>query len=211
MDARLIPEDLLGDVILSKEHIEEREAWLANAICRDHTDTNPIIMCVKEGAKYFFDDLCALLEKQGLDFERAWITTSSYERNASTGSVHVGGYTGPDLQGRVVIIIEDIIDTALTIKVLAAHLISEGVSGHDTCALLFKKRLKNLLWRLMGLRSSFGYPRIKYVGAYIGDFFVVGKGLDYDNYGRGYEDVRILLPEGQAWVDAQSKNGNKKN
>ena len=205
MEGLLIPGDKLGKVIISKEYIEAREARLVEAICRDHADANPILMCVKEGAKYFFDDLCWLLEQKDFKFEKAWITTSSYSGNSSTGSVQVSDYQGPDMADRHVIIVEDIVDTALTIKMLADYLRTQGVAGFDMCALLFKKRKQNLLWRIMGLRSCFGFPKIRYVGAFIDNHFVVGKGLDYDNYGRGYEEVCILLPEGQAWVDEQAK------
>ena len=119
MEGLWIPGDMLGEVIISKAYIEEREARLVDAICRDHADANPILMCVKEGAKYFFDDLCRLLEEKEFKFEKAWITTSSYSGNASTGSVQVRDYQGPDMAGRHVIIVEDIVDTALTIKMLA--------------------------------------------------------------------------------------------
>lgn len=206
MNAHSIPGELLGEVLISKQKIIEREHTMADLIIKDNLDTNPIFLCVKQGAKYFFDDLCKILENKELIFDKAWISISSYERNASSGKVNVGEYSGPNLEGRKVIIVEDIIDTALTLKKLIRYLESEGVSEQDVCALLFKKRPENLFWRILGLRSCFGLPRIRYLGAFIPNYFVVGKGLDYADYGRTEEAVHILPPEGQAWVDEQLKD-----
>jgi len=207
MREKLIPATLLGEVIVTKAQIEVKEVELTSRITRDLAGQNPIILCVKEGARYFFDDLCAQLQDQDFQFERAWIKTSSYDGNASVGNVTITDYQGPPLENRTVVIVEDIIDTALTVKVLADHLYKNGAVRVETCALLFKKRRQNWLWRKIGLCPLFGYPRIRYVGFFMDDHFVVGKGLDYDDYGRAHEEVSILLPDGQKWVDGENKGG----
>ena len=200
-----VPGELLGDVVLSRKAITVAEKRLAEKIIMDYAGTVPIVMCVKEGAKYFFDDLCKLLNTADFAYEKAWIATSSYEKNTSSGKVRIGSYEGPSVKRRRVIVVEDIIDTALTIRKLMDHLTMEGAHSVDACTLLFKKRPQNLFWRLMGLRACLGMPRIRYVGAFIPDKFVVGKGLDYDGYGRIGEAVRILPLAGQAWVDEQNR------
>ena len=203
MQLQPIPEDLLGTVLVPKKLIIERENTLAEQIYQDNIKSFPVLLCVKEGAKYFFNDLCDLLSSKKLKFDKAWISTSSYEKGESTGDVKISEYTGPDLKGRKVIIIEDIIDTALTIKRLVTHLESQGISLYEVAVLLFKKRPQNLVWRLFGLRACFGMPRIKYVGFQIPKKFVVGKGLDYENFGRKGEEIRVLTQKGQYWVDEQ--------
>jgi len=205
MSEKLIPESLLGDVIVTKEQIEAREAVLADQLVCDLDGQNPIMLCVKEGARFFFDDLCEQMQERSFQFERAWIKTSSYFGNASVGNVTIKDYQGPDLTGRTVVIVEDIIDTALTVKALADHLYQSQAAQVETCALLFKKRRQNWLWRKTGLRAVFRYPRIRYIGFFMGDHFVVGKGLDYDDYGREFKAVHVLLPDGQKWVDGKNK------
>lgn len=204
MSEKLIPESLLGDVIVTKEEIAIRAKVLADQMRRDLDGLNPIMLCVKEGARFFFDDLCDLMKKESFQFEQAWIKTSSYFGNASVGNVTIKDYQGPDLAGRTVVIVEDIIDTALTVKALADHLYQSRAARVETCALLFKKRRQNWLWRKTGLRAVLGYPRIRYVGFFMGDHFVVGKGLDYDDYGREFNEVHVLLPDGQKWVDGKN-------
>ena len=202
-----IPGELLGEVVLSENDIRTAEERLAERIMVDFAGQVPVIMCVKEGAKYFFDDLCALLDASKFNYEKAWIVTSSYYGNTSSGNVRVGSYEGPSVKYRNVIVVEDVIDTALTMKRLMQHMADEGAQGVDACALLFKKRPQNLIWRIFGLRAGLGMPHIRYTGAYIPNQFVVGKGLDYDGYGRAGTEVRVLPPAGQAWVDAQKGKG----
>jgi hypoxanthine phosphoribosyltransferase len=205
MAEKTIPQEFLGDTLVSKATIIAREKALAEKIQKDLAGRHPILLCVKEGARFFFDDLCALLEAAEYPFQRAYVKTSSYAGNLSSGKVMIEGYRGPSVYGRTVVIVEDIIDTALTVKALAHHLREQGAVRVETCVLLFKKRPMNLLWRMTGLRKRFGYPRIRYVGSFIDNHFVVGKGLDYDDYGRTHEAVYKLMTKGQEWVDQQNK------
>ena len=204
MADKLIPHQYLGDVLVSKESIRAREAALAERIRKDLAGMHPILLCVKEGARFFFDDLCALLEEAEYPFERAYVKASSYYGNESAGQVDIAGYRGPNVYGRTIVIVEDIIDTAVTIKALASHLREKGAVRVETCVLLFKKRMVNWLWRMTGLRNTFGFPRIRYVGCFIDNHFVVGKGLDYDDFGRAHEAVYKLMKDGQEWVDQQN-------
>ena len=167
MEGLLIPGDKLGKVIISKEYIEAREARLVEAICRDHADANPILMCVKEGAKYFFDDLCWLLEQKDFKFEKAWITTSSYSGNSSTGSVQVSDYQGPDMADRHVIIVEDIVDTGLTMSKLFDTIHAKSPNSIKLASLLYKPS------------RSEHKVKIDYLAFTIEDQFVIGYGLDY--------------------------------
>ena len=205
MTDKLIPHQYLGDVLVSKDAIRSREMILAERIQKDLAGMHPIFLCVKEGARFFFDDLCALLEEAEFPFERAYVKTSSYAGSKSKGQVDITGYRGPNVYGRTIVIVEDIIDTALTVKALANHLEKKARFAWKHAYCYLKKRPKNLLWRLTGLRKQFGFPRIRYVGSTIGNHFVVGKGLDYDEFGRTHEAVYKLLVEGQHWVDRQNK------
>lgn len=204
MPEKLIPHQYLGEVLVSQVTIRSRENELAEKIRRDLAGMHPILLCVKEGARFFFDDLCALMEEADFPHERAYVRTSSYSGNKSSGQVNITDYRGPNVYGRTIVIVEDIIDTALTVRALANHLREQGAVRVETCVLLFKKRPANLLWRMTGLRRAFGFPRIRYVGTAIADHFVVGKGLDYDDFGREHDAVQVLLPDGQLWVDQQN-------
>ena len=144
-----------------------------NAGCKDI----PILICILNGSIMFTSEL---MKRLIFDIELVSMKVSSYQGIATTGSVHqVMGLTG-SVKGRRVYIVEDIIDSGLTIAALYDILKGEGAETVEVCTMLFKPG---------------AYKKdipIKYVGMNIPDDFIVGFGLDYDGLGRNYKDIYAL-------------------
>jgi len=200
-----IPADLLGEVIVSQDKIGLIVNRVAKNIfySRDYIDNLPILLCLREGALPFFNDLKKELDQLHFAYDSAELTAKSYKGAQSSGSVEITAYTGPLLKGRSVIIVEDVIDSSNTIVAIFQYLLAQGVRKQDICTLLFKEKPENSEWRKTGLDGFKKYPEIRYVGLFIPDQFIVGYGLDYRNFGRDCKDIRVLTPQGQAWVNAQ--------
>ena len=135
MKSLIIPKDLLGKVIVSKERIQSTVKRIAKEIyySRDYVGKVPILLCVKKGAVPFFKDLTRDLKELGFEFNTGYIDTHHiYEGTQSTGDVEISPYKGPNLEGRVVIIVEDIIDSSETMKRICRYLDGErgGTKEH---------------------------------------------------------------------------------
>ena len=199
-----VPEEYqTGKVVVPKKNILAAAVRLAERIARDFRGTGirPILLCVDEGAQYFFNILTVQLYERKCEYDVAHIRVKSYRKDESSGNVEISNYHGPELAGRWVIIVEDIIDTSLSMRELALYLTGHGVLGYDICTMLFKKRPDNLVWRLLGLRGIFGFLNIKYVGVFIENLFVVGCGLDYCECLRNLADVVVISPEAKRYID----------
>ena len=104
---------------------------------------------------------------------------------------------------RLVVIVEDIIDSSETIIRVCNYLDKKDVARRNICTFLFKERPENIGWRNTGLNGYQHLPEVRHVGLFIEPLFVVGYGLDYRQFGRDGDEIRVLRPEGQAWVDNQ--------
>jgi hypoxanthine phosphoribosyltransferase len=205
-----IPEELLGEVVASKERIQSTVKRVAKEIFYsvDYAGAAPIFLCLREGALPFHRDLTAELERMSFAFESGWLKTHHhYAGTEGSGKVQLFPYEGPPLQGRLVVIVEDIIDSSETIIRVCDFLDQQGVAQRNICTLLFKERPENIGWRNTGLNGYKHLPEVRHVGFFIEPLFVVGYGLDYKQHGRDGEEIRTLTPEGQAWVDEQVRLG----
>lgn len=167
------------EFVLNLEHdvILARIKELAQIINKKYQDEKPLFICVLNGAFMFSSDLL-----KNIDFpcEISFIKVSSYEGVSSTGKLttHIG--INQSIEGRKVIIIEDIIETGNTINQLVKLLKEEKAKDISLATLLFKPGcLKHQL-------------NIDYVGFEIPDDFIIGYGLDYNGYGRNLRDLYIL-------------------
>lgn len=206
MDTFSIPEALLGKKVASNERIQSTVKRVAKEIYYsvDYVGEVPIFLCLKEGAIPFHRDLIRELENLSFPFESAWLKTHHhYAGTEGSGDVKVFPYEGPNLKNRLVVIVEDIIDSSETIIKVCEYLDSQAVSQRNICTFLFKERPENIGWRNTGLNGYQHLPEVRHVGLFIEPLFVVGYGLDYKQFGRDGEEVRTLTPEGQAWVDNQ--------
>lgn len=166
------------EVLLGRDRIRERVAELAAAISRDYRGKDLLILCVLKGAIIFLADLLRnLTVTAAVDF----IAASSYDGDKSTGEVRLSPVFSTDVAARDVLVVEDIIDTGLTYRALAGHLMSRGPASLRLCVLLDKAAER---------RAEPTEP--DYVGFVIPDRFVVGYGLDYRERYRNLQDICVF-------------------
>ena len=172
-------QDLLK-ITHTEEQIIARTRELAAEISRDYADKNPLFIGVLKGAYIFMAELC---KNVTIPCEMAFVSASSYRGTMTTGNVTAQTDELPDLTGRHVIIVEDILDTGLTLSYICQVLASCGTASLEICAMMDKPSRRKR--ELQG----------KYVGFEIPDEFVVGYGLDYDEKYRNLPFVGVLKPE----------------
>ena len=163
---------------ISREEIEARIKELGNEITRDCAGKEPLFLCVLNGAFPFASDLFRAAE--GIDGEIAFIRLKSYEGTASTGNVRQMMGCQKDLEGRTVIIVEDIVDTGNTIHNLIATLKERKPAEIKIATLLFKP-------------EALEKPvKPDYVGFCIPKKFIIGFGLDINDKARDLNDIYVL-------------------
>lgn len=177
MEAADIAEDLSG-VLYTEAQIHERIRDLARAIERDYAGENLLIVGVLRGAVMVMADLARELK---LDLVMDWMAVSSYGSSTrSSGVVRILKDLDTDITDRKVLIVEDIIDSGLTLSWLQGNLRSRGAESVEICALFRKPRAAKVK------------VEVAYLGFDIPSDFVVGYGLDYAERYRNLRDVAIL-------------------
>ena len=180
MDAEHVAGDLI-DVLYTEEDIQRRLGELAEAVERDYEGRDLLIVGVLRGAVMVMADLARAFNRH---VEMDWMAVSSYGSGTkSSGVVRILKDLDTDLNGRHVQIVEDIIDTGLTLSWLITNLRSRGPASVEICTLLRKPE---------ALQMSVD---VKYVGYDIPNEFVVGFGLDYDERYRNLRCVGTLAPQ----------------
>jgi hypoxanthine phosphoribosyltransferase len=153
------------DVFISQEAIKTRVKELADLINRDYQNQEIILVCVLNGSFIFCADLVRNIK---VPVQIEMVSLSSYEGSQSTGEVSFRLDVKQSLEGKNVILVEDIVDTGLTISFLLKHMKLKNVASLKLCSLLLKRaRLKIEV-------------QVDYLGFDIEDKFVIGYGLDYD-------------------------------
>lgn len=167
-------------VLLSADDIQRRVAEMAQQIADDYRGQPVTIVGVLTGCLMFLADLVRHLD---LPLRIALVQASSYRGAATTpGALHVQPELLPDLRGRHVLLLDDILDTGQTLAYLREHLQSLGVASLRIGVLLRKEGRQ-----LMSLE-------VDYRGFDIPDAFVVGYGLDYNDEYRHLPYIAILNP-----------------
>ena len=168
----------LEEVLLTEHAILERIAELSRQIEKDYAGERLLLVGVLKGAVMVMADLARELS---LPINMDWMAVSSYGSGTqSSGVVRILKDLDSDLTGRRVLIVEDIIDSGLTLSWLLANLQSRGAKSVDILALLRKPDA-----------AKVDVP-VKYVGFEIPNKFVVGYGLDYDEKYRNLRGVGVL-------------------
>lgn len=163
---------------IPEEQIMKEVARVADEINRDLSGTNPLFISVLNGSFMFTADLIKHLT---MPCEVSFVKLASYEGTSSTGKVKELVGLGDDITGRTVVIVEDIVDTGLTMKQLVETLRARGPKDIKIATLLVKPdKLKVEL-------------DINYVAMNIPNDFIVGYGLDYDGLGRNYRDIYTVI------------------
>ena len=173
-------DDLKG-VIFSEEQIRKRVKELGAQISRDYADKKPLLIGVLKGCFVFFADIVRCID---LECEIRFLIVSSYGFSSVTsGTVKVGTELDFDIAGRDVIIIEDILDSGVTLSSLRELILGHKPSTLKICALLDKPAR-----RQVSINAD-------YLGFLCPDEFLVGYGLDYAERYRNLPYVASLKPE----------------
>jgi hypoxanthine phosphoribosyltransferase len=168
----------LGAVLLDSGTIQRRVRELGARITRDYRDKSPHLVGILKGATIFHADLVRTIN---LEVSFDFIAVSSYGSSAqSSGEVRILKDLDESLEGKDVLLVEDILDTGLTVHYLLRNLQSRNPKSLGIVALLDKPSRRRI------------EVKADYVGFEIGDQFVVGYGLDYDQHYRNLPDIHIL-------------------
>ena len=171
----------LTDILFSEEEIHAKIAELSRRIEADYAGEKLLLVGVLRGAVMVMADLARELKLPGIEMD--WMAVSSYGAGTqSSGVVRILKDLDSDLQGRKVLIVEDIIDSGLTLSWLRANLESRGAASVEICALLRKPDAAKV------------EVDVKYAGFDIPNAFVVGYGLDYAEKYRNLRGIAVLAP-----------------
>lgn len=140
-------------------------------------DSRPIFIGVLKGSVLFLADL---VRKTSFLSEMEFVRISSYEGTSSTGKITLNIPLSADIEGRDVVIVEDIVDTGESINFMLSYLKEKNPRSISVCTLFFKPD-----------KYRYTHP-IDYPALTIGNEFIVGYGLDYDQLGRNLKDVYVL-------------------
>ena len=170
--------DKTFSVSISERALKRQIKRIAEKINRDYEGQEPVFLAVLNGSFIFAADL---LREIDLPCEISFVKLASYEGTSSTGSIREVIGLNIDITGRPIIIVEDIVDTGLTMAHMLETLQKQNPASIDICTLLLKP--EKLQVKL----------DIRYVCMQIPDDFVVGYGLDYDGFGRNTKDIYTII------------------
>lgn len=168
-------------VLIGKDAIDKRIKELGEQISRDYAGERITMVCTLRGAVVFFADLIRHISN---DVELDFISVSSYGGGTTTsGEVKMIKDLSSPIQGKNVIIVEDIIDSGVTLSYLVRMLSTRAPKSLKVCALLDKPSRRKVDFKG------------DYIGFEIDNEYVVGFGLDYDQQMRNLPEVCVLSPE----------------
>ena len=174
--------DKTFEVMIPFEELDQHIEKIAERINRDYSNTPqpPVVLAVLNGSFMFMGDLMKKIE---FNCEVQFIKVASYDGGQSTGKVReLIGLSG-SLEGRDVIVVEDIVETGNSIAHMIPLLQAKGVASVAVATMFFKPEL---------YKKEF---EIKYPAMVIGNDFIVGYGLDYDQLGRNLKDIYVIVNE----------------
>jgi hypoxanthine phosphoribosyltransferase len=171
----------VASVLVTREQLRDRTAELGRQITIDYASKDPLLVGVLKGAVVFMVDLARQID---LPLAVDFMAVSSYGNSTeSTGVVRILKDLDEAIDSRHVLLVEDIVDTGLTLRYIVENLRDRGPASVRICALLRKKKARQTA------------PPLDYVGFEIPDEFVVGYGLDYAEQYRNLPYVGVLRPE----------------
>ena len=175
------PEHDISQVLFTEKQIAARVEALGMELTAEYRDKKPVMICVLKGATFFYIDLC---RQMNCIIDMDFISVSSYGVSSkSSGVVRLIKDLDTDITGRHVVIVEDIIDSGLTLSYLREFFGARKPASIRTVSFLDK------------VARHPGTLKTDYCGFEIPDEFVVGYGLDYANYYRNLPYIGILKPE----------------
>jgi hypoxanthine phosphoribosyltransferase len=180
------PDSIISDILITGEVVQQRVGELGAELSRDYAHTDLLLVGVLKGAVFFMADLVRQIT---VPCEIDFMAVSSYGNSTdSSGVVRILKDLDANIEGRNVVIVEDIVDSGLTLSYLIRNLDARGPASLEVCALLTKpaRRIADI--------------ECRYVGFEIPNRFVIGYGLDYAERYRSLPFVAALdeskLPPG---------------
>lgn len=171
----------LDRILLTREEIAAKVKELGQRITRDYEGKNPVLVCILKGASIFFADLIREID---LPLTLDFMAISSYGSATKTsGVVRILKDLDNDILGKDVIVVEDIVDSGITLSYLSKTLMQRGAKSLRIATLLDKPA-----------RRKVTDLKVDYMCFDIPDAFVVGYGLDYDQVYRNLPDIGVLSP-----------------
>ena len=181
MDKIIQVKDKRFEVSIPSDRIQAEVKRVAEQINKEYEGQSPIFLAVLNGSFVFAADL---LREITLPCEVSFVRLASYQGVSTTGTIREIMGLNLDITGRPIIIVEDIVDTGLTMAHMLETLKTHNPSSIDICTLLLKPgKLQVDL-------------DIRYCCLQIPNDFIVGYGLDYDGFGRNTKDIYTLCDEG---------------
>ncbi len=170
--------ELVFEKFISREEIDRAVQKVADGINRDFEGKNPLLLAILNGAFMFAGDL---MRKITVPCEITFVKFASYSGTATTQVVKELIGIDEELSGRHVIIVEDIVDTGITMDKLLKDVNGKNPAGVSVACFCFKAE---------AFRKDFP---IDYIGMTIPNDFIVGYGLDYNGYGRNLPDIYKIV------------------
>jgi hypoxanthine phosphoribosyltransferase len=155
---------------------------MAEILNKEYADKNPVVVGVLKGVVIFYADM---IREMRVPCQMDFMWISSYSGTSSTGNMQVKKDVSADITGRHVLILEDIYDTGRSLDFTYKHLMSKNPASLKICTLLDKPERRDPAVTLVP----------DYTGFVIPNKFVVGYGLDFDEYYRNLPYVGVLKPE----------------
>jgi hypoxanthine phosphoribosyltransferase len=168
---------VIGKPLLTVEQIQIKVKELAAKISEDYEGKEILAVGILRGAFMFFSDIVRHIQvPMNIDF----LIASSYIKTQTSGKIKIHADLREDIKAKHVLLIEDIVDSGLTLKYIQDMLLARNPASLKTCTFLDKKSR-----RKTGLK-------LDYIGFEIPDFYIVGYGLDYDNKFRNLPYISIF-------------------
>lgn len=175
--ASITVHDKTFELFLSEKEIQSRVSQLGDAISSDYEGKTPLFIGVLNGSFMFASDL---MKNISIPAEITFIKVSSYQGMSTQGKTKELIGLNESIENREVIVVEDIVDTGITMESIVNQLNELGAKSVEVASLLLKPEC---------LQRD---VKVKYVGFEIPEKFVVGYGLDYDGLGRNLKDIYQL-------------------
>lgn len=167
-------------VLIDEERLQARIRELGREITSDYGERDLVLLCLLKGGIYFTSDLSRSID---LPITLEFVRARSYAGTESTGEVKLSWIDGLDISNRDVLIVEDIVDTGLTLVEIWKALEAQKPASLDICTLLYKEK-----------HLAQPFP-LRYIGFTIEDVFVVGYGLDLEEQYRNLPHIAVFQPD----------------
>lgn len=171
-----------SEILISADEIKDMVVRVAYEINRDYGDKPVLVIPVLTGAFIFAADLVRLLK---MPVEIDFMKVSSYVGQTSTGNLKISKDLSCDVKGKDVLIVEDVIDTGFTLSLLRQMIVDRGAKSVKICTAFDKPS-----GRTVDIDPD-------YSGIEVGNYFIVGYGLDLDGLYRDYGDIRVVKDKEQ--------------